>query len=67
MVIYSEKDEFDKLKAPPQKTVKRWVTLYVFVVFILRFERDPQIAVRARNMYSKRVHQSQNKTNNLYL
>lgn len=26
VVIYSEKDEFDKLKAPPQKTVKRWAT-----------------------------------------
>lgn len=23
VVIFSEKDEFDKLKAPPQKTVKR--------------------------------------------
>ena len=23
VVIYSEKDEFDKMKAPPQKTVKR--------------------------------------------
>lgn len=26
VVIYAEKDEFDKLKAPPQKTVKRWET-----------------------------------------
>lgn len=23
VVIYAEKDEFDKVKAPPQKTVKR--------------------------------------------
>lgn len=35
VVIYSEKDEYDKLKATPQKTVKRWVTFFFNLIVAL--------------------------------